>query len=70
MIVQPVKESPPSDLLACAQRPIGFPEDTAAWLEGSRPDVLAALERVMRAFGENADQLDRLVSWHAERCRD
>lgn len=25
--------------------------------------LLAALERVMRVFGENADQVDWLVSW-------
>lgn len=53
---------PPSDLMLCADRPEGLPED---------PDLIAQIPtrmragiiRLARAFGANADRLDRLVDW-------
>ncbi|WP_018250781.1 hypothetical protein [Sphingomonas melonis] len=55
---------PPAELLACADRPAGLPED---------PDLIAqiptrlraAIIRLARAFGANADRQDRLIDWHA-----
>lgn len=55
---------PPADLLACADRPEGLPED---------PDLIAQIPtrlragiiRMARAFGANADRLDRLIDWNA-----
>ena len=57
-----VKDTPPADLLRCADRPAPLPEDTAtvAMLPKS---VRAALIAVARAFAANARQLDRLVNW-------
>jgi hypothetical protein len=55
---------PPAELLACADRPQGLPED---------PDLIAqiptrlraAIIRLARAFGTNADRQDRLIDWTA-----
>lgn len=55
---------PPAELLACAERPAGMPED---------PDLIAqiptrlraAIIRLARAFGANADRQDRLIDWNA-----
>lgn len=55
---------PPAELLACADRPAGLPED---------PDLIAqiptrlraAIIRLARAFGANADRQDRLIDWNA-----
>ena len=55
---------PPAELLVCADRPDGLPED---------PDLIAqiptrlraAIIRLARAFGANADRQDRLIDWHA-----
>jgi hypothetical protein len=55
---------PPAELLACADRPEGLPED---------PDLIAQIPtrlragiiRLARAFGANADRLDRLIDWNA-----
>lgn len=55
---------PPAALLACADRPAGLPED---------PDLIAqiptrlraAIIRLARAFGANADRQDRLIDWNA-----
>lgn len=57
-----VKDTPPADLLRCAERPAPLPEDdaTVALLPRS---VRAALIGIARAFGVNAAQLDRLVNW-------
>ncbi len=57
-----VKDTPPADLLRCADRPPPLPEDdaTVALLP---PSVRRALIAVARAFAANATQLDRLVEW-------
>jgi hypothetical protein len=55
---------PPAELLACAERPAGLPED---------PDLIAQIPtrlragiiRLAQAFGTNADRHDRLVDWNA-----
>lgn len=56
---------PPAELLTCARRPAGFP---AAVLGTLTPEARSALQRVMTAFGANADQLDRLVTFHGGEC--
>lgn len=61
-VAVPVKDTPPAELLRCADRPAGLPED---------PDLVAQIPtraragiiRLARAFGANASQLDRLIDW-------
>ncbi|WP_294266376.1 hypothetical protein [uncultured Sphingomonas sp.] len=53
---------PPAELLACADRPAGLPEDPA--LIAQIPTAIrAGIIRLARAFGANADRRDRLVNW-------
>ncbi len=61
-VAVPVKDTPPADLLRCADRPAPLPEDpqTVAMLPKS---VRTALIAIARAFATNAAQLDRLVNW-------
>lgn len=55
---------PPAELITCAERPAGLPED---------PDLIAQIPsrlragiiRLARAFGANADRQDRLIDWNA-----
>ena len=59
-----MREEPPADLLACAERPAGLPA-----VDRQAADVIAlagrqALERIFPAFGANAARLDRLVNWY------
>lgn len=55
---------PPTDLMACAERPAGLPEDTS--LVAQIPTAIrAGIIRLARAFRTNADARDRLVNWHA-----
>jgi hypothetical protein len=62
-IVVQVKDTPPAELLRCADRPAGLPED---------PDLIAQIPtriragiiRLARAFAGNADRADRLVNWN------
>jgi hypothetical protein len=55
---------PPAELLACADRPQGLPEDPE--LIAQIPTRLrAAIIRLARAFGNNADRQDRLIDWTA-----
>lgn len=62
-VAVPVKTTPPAELLVCADRPEGLPED---------PDLIAQIPtklragiiRLARAFGANASRHDRLVDWH------
>lgn len=61
-VVVTVKETPPADLLQCAQRPEAFSADAWGVLP---PGVRDKLIEIMKAFGENASQADRLVNWHA-----
>jgi len=57
-----LREDPPSDLLACAERPAGLPAVDGDKIQAS---ARAALERVFPKFGENASRLDRWVNWFA-----
>jgi len=63
-IVVKVKDTPPAELLACAERPEGLPEDPA--LIAQIPTAIrAGIIRLARAFAGNADRADRLVNWNA-----
>lgn len=63
-IVVTVKAKPPADLLQCADRPAGLPEDPA--LIAQIPTAIrAGIIRLARAFAGNADRGDRLVNWNA-----
>jgi hypothetical protein len=63
-VAVPVKDTPPAELLACAERPTGLPED--ADLIAQIPTKLrAGIIRLARAFGSNASRLDRLIDWNA-----
>jgi len=63
-IVVKVKDTPPAELLACAERPAGLPEDPA--LIAQIPTAIrAGIIRLARAFAGNADRADRLVNWNA-----
>ena len=55
---------PPADLLACADRPAGLPED-ASLIAQIPTAIRAGIIRLARAFATNADRLDRLTEWHA-----
>ena len=56
-----LREEPPADLLACAERPAGLPINGQT--DTIHPEARKALERVFPAFGANASRLDRLVNW-------
>jgi len=59
-----VKDTPPAELLRCADRPAGLPEDPA--LVAQIPTkIRAGIIRLAKAFGANAAQLDRLIDWNA-----
>lgn len=53
---------PPAELMTCADRPAGLPEN---------PDLIAQIPsglragiiRLARAFGANANRVDRLTNW-------
>lgn len=61
-VAVPVKQTPPAELLKCADRPDGLPEDPA--LIAQIPTAIrAGIIRMARAFGANASQLDRLIEW-------
>lgn len=59
-----VRDRPPAELLRCAGRPAGIPEDPALVAQIPTP-VRAAIIRIARAFALNAQQLDRLIDWSA-----
>lgn len=60
--VEPAR--PPAELLACAERPAGLPEDPN--LIAQIPTRLrAGIIRLAQAFGANADRQDRLIDWTA-----
>ncbi|HET9510004.1 MAG TPA: hypothetical protein VFO80_02545 [Sphingomonas sp.] len=55
---------PPPELLRCAERPAGLPEDPA--LIAQIPTAIrAGIIRLAKAFAVNADRLDRLTNWNA-----
>ena len=55
---------PPADLMACADRPAGLPED-ASLIAQIPTAIRAGIIRMARAFRTNADGKDRLVNWLA-----
>lgn len=59
-----VKDTPPAELLTCAERPEGLPEDPQ--LVAQMPTRLrAGVIRLARAFASVAGRLDRLIDWNA-----
>ena len=63
-IVVKVKDMPPAELLRCADRPTGLPED-ADLIAQIPTKIRAGIIRLARAFAGNADRADRLVNWNA-----
>jgi hypothetical protein len=63
-IVVQVKDTPPAELLKCAERPAGLPED-ADLIAQIPTKIRAGIIRLARAFAGNADRADRLVNWNA-----
>ncbi len=63
-IVVKVKDMPPAELLKCADRPDGLPEDPT--LIAQIPTrIRAGIIRLAHAFAGNADRVDRLINWNA-----
>lgn len=58
-----IDDTPPPELTRCAVRTARLPDDAASWAV-LPPRLRAALIAFARAFGANADQLDRLVNWN------
>jgi hypothetical protein len=57
-----VKATPPAELMRCADRPEGLPEDKE--LVAQIPTrARAGIIRMARGFGANRNQLDRLIDW-------
>ena len=63
-IVVKVKDTPPAELLTCADRPDGLPEDPSL-IAQIPTKIRAGIIRLARAFAGNADRADRLVNWNA-----
>lgn len=61
-VVVKVKDTPPSDLTACPDRPAGFPADAVAVMPAP---VRNAVMRLARAFAANTARLERLIEWTA-----
>lgn len=57
-----VESTPPAELLACPEVPVGFPEDKAAEMP---PEVRDAAIRLARAYAVARAQLVRLISWNS-----
>ncbi|WP_236553106.1 hypothetical protein [Sphingomonas sp. 8AM] len=63
-VAVPLKITPPAELLTCAERPDGLPEDPQ--LVAQMPTRLrAGVIRLARAFATAAGRLDRLIDWNA-----
>jgi len=62
-IVVKVKDTPPAELLTCATRPEGLPEDPSL-IAQIPTKIRAGIIRLARAFAGNADRNDRLVNWN------
>ncbi len=63
-VAVPVKDTPPAELLVCAERPEGLPEDPQ--LVAQMPTRLrAGVIRLARAFAIVTARLDRLIEWNA-----
>ena len=63
-IMVKVKDTPPTELLTCADRPDGLPEDPSL-IAQIPTKIRAGIIRLARAFSTNADRADRLVNWNA-----
>lgn len=63
-VAVPVAVAPPAELMRCADRPEGLPEDPAI-IAQIPTSVRAGIIRLARAFGANAAQLDRLIEWNS-----
>lgn len=62
VVVKVDPPKPPADLLACADRPAGLPEDRD--LVAQIPRTLrAGIIRLAKAFAANAQRVDRLTNW-------
>jgi len=62
------RDRPPAELLACPERPEGFPTEATAVMP--RP-VRDAAMRLAQSYAEVASQLERLIAWHApETCKE
>ena len=62
-VVVKVKAKPPAELLTCATRPEGLPEDPSL-IAQIPTQIRAGIIRLARAFAGNADRNDRLVNWN------
>lgn len=62
MVVRTVKDMPPAELLRCPVAPAGLPAQGEAAIP---PAWRAAIIRLAKSRAEIADQLARLVEWHA-----
>ncbi|WP_247599511.1 hypothetical protein [Sphingomonas sp. PAMC26645] len=58
-----MKDTPPAELLTCATRPEGLPEDPSL-IAQIPTKIRAGIIRLARAFAGNADRADRLVNWN------
>lgn len=58
-----VDDKPAAELTRCADRDARLPDDADSWAV-LPPRLRNALIRFARAFGANADQLDRLINWN------
>ncbi|WP_264573683.1 hypothetical protein [Sphingobium sp. B11D3A] len=56
-----MKDTPPTDLLACPATPAPFPGDASATIP---PAVRAALIALATAYADTRDQLLRIIRWH------
>lgn len=66
MVVRTVKETPPAELIRCPVAPAGLPAEGEAAIP---PAWRAAIIRLAKSRAEVADQLGRLILFHAgEAC--
>lgn len=54
-----IKDTPPAELLRCAEQPAGFPPSEAV----IPMEIRAAIMRLAKAFASVADRHDRLANW-------
>ena len=62
IIAVETRDMPPAELLACPERPEGFPTEVTAVVP--RP-VRKAIMRLAQSYAEAISQLERLIAWHA-----
>ncbi len=61
VVVQRVKDTPPSELTRCPVAPVGLPETGEAIIPAEWREALIRLARSRRDI---ADQLGRLIAWN------